>query len=189
MAILTILPFLVPPEQVPWLRWRIGSIVGGLIAIIAFGIQMYMQYQEEKKMRAEDEKRNRSRDKKIDELLRRSRKSRLTQDAAYDPTRIRKETLTERVEQLAHEYYECLQEGITRAIYESRLKPKLLALLPELDKSPFRVNISEADIEAKQLYAGMRETADSLALAAAKMENPKTRIENRYLVLDEDESR
>jgi hypothetical protein len=189
MAILTILPFLVPTEQVSWLRWRIGSIVGGLIAITAFGIQMYMQYQEEKKMRAEDEKRNRSRDKKIDELLRRGRKSRLTQDAAYDPTRIRKETLTERVEQLAHEYYECLQEDITRTTYESRLKPKLLELLPELEKSPFKVSISKADIEAKQLYAGMRETADSLALAAAKMENPKTRIESRYLVLDEDGSR
>ncbi|HXC44740.1 MAG TPA: hypothetical protein VNY51_14620 [Candidatus Dormibacteraeota bacterium] len=189
---LTILPILVPPEQITWLRWRVGAVSGGLIAIVAIGIQFYMQYREEKRMRAEDEKRNRQRDKKIDELLRRVPKRRLTQDAAFgsgfSSIDMRKETLAERVEQLAHEYYDCLQEGITRSTYESRLKPKLLELLPELEKSQFKVNISKADIEAKQLYVGMRETADTLALTAVKMENPKMRLEGRYLVVDEDES-
>ena len=182
-----LLTFVVPAEQIAWMRWRVGAIVVAVLAIIALAMQLRKQAQEEKRANEEQEKRERERDKKMDELLRRIPKSRRTQDAAWNAQRYiaPQETLAERVERLAHEYYDCLQEGITRSTYESRLKPKLLELLPELNKSPFKAKISEADIEPKQLYAGMRETADKLALTAAKMENPKTKIEGGFLVLDE----
>jgi hypothetical protein len=180
-----LLTFVVPAEQIAWIRWRVGAVVIAVLAIIALAMQLRRQAQEEKRANEEQEKRERKRDKKIDELLRRVPKSKRTQDAAYAPSVTPNETLAERVERLAHEYYDCLQEGITRSTYESRLRPKLLELLPELRKSPFEVNISDADIEPKQLYAGMRETADTLALAAAKMENPKMKSEGGFLVLDE----
>jgi hypothetical protein len=187
VVLLALLSSIAPPDQVTWLRWRVGGIICGILALIALAIQFYLQYRGEQKMKAEQEKRERERDKKIDELLRRIPKRRLTQDAAYTPPLTPpRETLADRVERLAHEYYACLQEGITRSTYESRLKPKLLELLPELKKSPFRVNISEVNIEPTQLYAGMRETADTLALTAAKMENPKMKSMGKFLVLDEE---
>jgi len=177
-----VLTFVIPAEQVAWMRWRVGAIVIAVLAVIALAMQLRKQAQEEKRANAEREKQERKRDKKIDELLRRIPKRRLTQDSALTFTP--HETLPDRVERLAHEYYDGLQEGISRSTYESRLKPKLIELLPEL--SPFKVNIPEIDIEAKQLYAAMRETADTLALTAVKMENPKMRLEGKYLVLDEE---
>jgi hypothetical protein len=183
-----LLTFVVPAEQIAWMRWRVGAIVVAVLAVIALAMQLRKQAQDEKRANEEQEKRERERDKKMDELLRRVPKQRRTQDAAYNQFRpAPPETLAERVERLAHEYYVCLQEGITRNTYESRLKPKLLELLPELTKAPFRVNISKADIESEHLYAGMRETADTLALTAAKMENPRMKVVGSYLVLDEDE--
>ena len=180
-----LLAFVVPAEQIAWTRWRVGAITIAVLAVIALAMQLRKQAQEDKRAKEEQEKRERERDKKMDELLRRVPKRGRAQDAAYVPALTLKETLAERVEQLAHEYYACLQDGITRSSYESRLKPKLLELLPELRESPFKVNISNADIEPKQLYAGMRETADTLALTAAKMENPRMKLEGGFLVLDE----
>jgi hypothetical protein len=180
--------FVVPAEQVAWARWRVGASIIAVLAVIALGMQLWKQAQEDKRAKEEQEKRERKRDKKMDELLRRVPQRGRARDAAYDPKLMftLKETLAERVERLAHEYYACLQEGITRNTYESKLKPKLLELLPELRESPFKVNISDADIEPRQLYAGMRETADTLALTAARMENPNTKIDGKYLVLDEE---
>jgi len=179
--------FVVPAEQLAWTRWRVGAIIIAVLAVIALAMQLRKQAQEDMRAKEEQEKRERERDKKMDELLRRVPQRRLTKDSAYDlrtfaPPR---ETLAERVERLAHGYYACLQEGITRSTYESRLKPKLLELLPELRNSRFKVSISDADIEPKQLYAGMRNTADTLALTAARMENPKVKMEGGFLMLDE----
>src|ERR1035438_6456531 len=139
-----LLAFVVPAEQIAWTRWRVGAITIAVLAVIALAMQLRKQAQEDKRAKEEQEKRERERDKKMDELLRRVPKRGRAQDAAYVPALTLKETLAERVEQLAHEYYACLQDGITRSSYESRLKPKLLELLPELRESPFKVNISNA---------------------------------------------
>ena len=179
--------FVVPAEQTAWMRWRVGAIIIAVLAIAAFAMQLRSQYQEEKRAKEEQEKRERQRDKKIDELLRRVPKRGRTQDAAYSwSVSPSQPTLAQRIERLAHEYYACLQEGINRSDYDARLKPKLLELLPELEKSPFRATISKADLEPNPLYAGMRETADTLALTAAKMENPKMKSLGNFLVIDED---
>jgi hypothetical protein len=189
---LTLLPILVPPEHISWLRWRIGAIVCGLVAMVALGIQLYMQYQEEKKMRAEDERRNQERDKKIDEVLRRLPKRRRTLDSASGTSgfMLQQETLAERVATVAHEYYASLQDGITLDTYNSRLKPRLLELLSDLQKAPIKTHITESDINLKrdQLTAQLRQTADKLALSAVRITYPKTKISGKLLVLDEDES-
>jgi hypothetical protein len=189
---LTVLPILVPPEHISWLRWRIGAIACGLIATVALGMQLYMQYQEEKKMREEDERRNRERDKKIDEVLRRLPKQRRTLDSASGTLgfMLQQETLAERLAAVAHDCYASLQDGITLDAYNSRLKPRLLGLLPELQKAPIKTHITETDINLKrdQLTAQLRQTADKLALSAIRMTYPKTKISGNFLVLDEDES-
>lgn len=195
---LTLMPILVPAEHIYWLRWRIGAIVCGLIAMIALSIQLYIQYQEEKKMRAEDERRNQERDKKIDKVLQRLGRGRgRTLDSAAGTSggfgavaaMFQKEPLEERVANLAHEYYAYLQAGITLDTYDSRLKPKLLELLPELRTAPIKTNITESDVNPKrdQLTAQVRETADKLTWSAVRMTNPKTKILGKYLVLDEDD--
>lgn len=199
VIILTLLPIAVPPEHLPWLRWRIAAIVCGVVAAVALGVQFYMQYQEEKKMRARDErqnrkreKRDRERDKKIDEVLRRFEKETRTLDSASGTLGLllQQPTLAERTANLAHEYYACLQDDMTLEIYNSRLKPRLLELLPELQKVPIKTHITESDINPKrdQLTEQLRETADNLALSAVKMAYPKTKILGGVLVLDEDES-
>ena len=160
--------------------------------MVALGIQLYMQYQEEKKMRAEDERRNQERDKKIDEVLRRLPKRRRTLDSASGTSgfMLQQETLAERVATVAHEYYASLQDGITLDTYNSRLKPRLLELLSDLQKAPIKTHITESDINLNrdQLTAQLRQTADKLALSAVRITYPKTKISGKLLVLDEDES-
>jgi hypothetical protein len=186
-----LLAFVVPAEQIAWMRWRVGAVIIAVLAVIALAMQLRKQAQKEKRAKEEQEKRERKRDRKIEELLQRYPKRGRAQDAAYDPQRVPvapKETLAERTKQLAHEYYACLQEGAQVSVYESRLKPQLLSILPELQKSPIKVPITQSDIEPEKadLVAAMRDTADTLALAAIKMEYPKMKINGKYLVLDED---
>ena len=192
VIVLSLSSFVVPPEQASWLRWRLGAIIVGILALVALGVQLYLQYREEKNMRAEDEKRNQERDKKIDEILRRMPKRGRTVDAAPGTGMgllLQQETLTDRVGNLAHEYYACLQKGVPLSVYESRLKPKLLELLPELQKATIKANISQDDIEPTKdrFTIAMRRTADKLAMAAIKMTYPKTKIAGHFLVLDEDD--
>ena len=158
------------------------------LALIALAIQLYLQYREEKKTRVEQEKNDQERDKKMDEILRRLPKRRRTQDAAMGVAAPQEDTLADRVETLAHEYYVCLKDGASPSVYESRLKPQLVELLPELQKANVKANISETDIEPQraQLANVIRYTADKLVMVAINLAYPKYKIEGSYLVQDEE---
>jgi hypothetical protein len=183
--------FIVPPEQITWMRWRVGAFVVAILALVALAIQLYLQAEEEQRERKKQERLNRARDKKIDELLRRMPKPIRTRDSAVGDTlglMVYERSLADRTEQLAHEYYNSLRDGITPNVYETKLKPQLLELLPELRKSPIKAGISDADIELKgnDLTGAVRQTADKLALVTAKLAHPRMKTLGNFLVLDED---
>ena len=43
VIVLALAPFIAPPEQITWLRWRIGGIACGTLALVALGVQLYLQ--------------------------------------------------------------------------------------------------------------------------------------------------
>jgi len=59
-----ILPLIAPPEHLSWLRWRIPIIVAGVAAIVALGVQLYLQNRQEN----EDRKQRLDADKTIEAL-------------------------------------------------------------------------------------------------------------------------
>jgi membrane protein implicated in regulation of membrane protease activity len=181
--------FAVPAEQAAWLRWRVGAIIIAVLAVVALALQLRAMAKEEKKARArqaKQEKREHKRDKKIEELLRRMPPRGRAGDSAIPV--LSEPSLEIRVESLAHKFYSFLGEKPSLATYDSKLKPELLALLPELQRSHLKRDISEIEVEPEQdeWIASVRNTADTLALAAVKLAYPKTKVSGSFLVLDED---
>lgn len=184
--------FVMPAEQAAWMRWRMGEVAVAVLAVIFLALQLRKQAEEEKRERKKQERMNKKRDKKIDELLRRIPKSIQTRDSAPSGTFgliTYKPSLADRTEELAHKYYKSLQDGVTLDSYETVLKPHLLELLPDLQKSPIKIGISNADAAVKHddLIGTVRNTADKLALAAAKLSHPKMKILGNIAVLDEED--
>jgi hypothetical protein len=62
-----ILPLFAPPDQVTWLRWRVGGIILGVLALIALAIQLYLQHREEVKEKLRQEHREREREQRQEE--------------------------------------------------------------------------------------------------------------------------
>jgi len=168
------------------MRWRVGAFLIAICAIVALALQIRATAKEEKREKAKQEKRERKRDDKLDELLRRTPKRWRARDSAVAAPM--EPNLETRVESLAHKFYSFLRENPTLGAYESKLKPELLALLPELGKSYLTKDVADIEIEPERddWIASVRNNADTLAVVAVKLAYPKTKISGNYFVLDEE---
>jgi len=194
VILLSLLPFIAPPEQVTWLRWRVGGIACGSVALIALAIQLYLQYREEKKMKAEQEKREKERDKTLEEILRRLPKHRRTRDSAFGTGVIglilqEQPSLAERIASLAVDLYTFIRQDAAQSGYDSKLKPRLLELLPELTKSGIAASVSETELEstAEQFVPKLRHLADNLTAIAVRLMYPQLKVtDGGFLIRDEE---
>lgn len=120
----SLLPLIAPAEQGTWLRWRIGGLTFGALALIGLTLQLCLQNREEKKLKLEQEerrliqeRREQGRDKLMQELLDRIPKRQMTHDSATAPPP--KPSLSARMKQTARQLFDFLDErGIRPSVAE-----------------------------------------------------------------------
>jgi hypothetical protein len=185
----SLLPLAAPADQVTWLRWRLGGLACGALALVFLLLQLRSQYQEETKARLDQEKREKERDKVLQQISAHLPRRRGGYDSAMEsapaPLSTRMKALTEKLLTFLGDVSPSLEETKGRVRpwadavasgYYQKFEPDLKKLLAEAKNSGVDSGITEADITPShpQDASGIRGIADRLLATAVVLDSSGT---------------